>query len=253
MADGLALSRADYTSEPPGTDAAGDAGRFLPQVLSLAATWFGALAEGEAAAVRHLLWLRFVLVNMIAFALLGAVALEGWLGAVLAGDGTGLVVVIFGLFAYGLLRCARLVWRTSVELNELRGGSGERIRAHLALLEGRDGQALALAAAALKLKLSARIAPVRQIAGSLVVLGLIGTVLGFIIALSGIEPEAAADVSAIGPMVSTLIAGMSVALYTTLVGAVLNVWLMIAYRLLERGTISLLGGLVTREGGHGPA
>ena len=34
-------------------------------------------------------------------------------------------------------------------------------------------------------------------------------------------------------MVSTLIDGMSVALYTTLVGSVLNVWLMLNYRLVE--------------------
>ena len=33
-----------------------------------------------------------------------------------------------------------------------------------------------------------------------------------------------------------LIGGMSVALYTTLVGAVLNIWLMLNYRLLEGGT-----------------
>jgi hypothetical protein len=73
-----------------------------------------------------------------------------------------------------------------------------------------------------------------------VLLGLIGTVVGFIIALSGVRPEVVSDVGAIGPMVSTLISGMSVALYTTLVGSLLNVWLMINVRLLEGGTVKLL-------------
>ncbi|NIR91696.1 MAG: MotA/TolQ/ExbB proton channel family protein [Gammaproteobacteria bacterium] len=48
---------------------------------------------------------------------------------------------------------------------------------------------------------------VRHIANNLVLIGLIGTVLGFIIALSPVAPEAAADVNAVTPMVSTLIAG----------------------------------------------
>lgn len=45
-------------------------------------------------------------------------------------------------------------------------------------------------------------------------------------------------------MVSTLIEGLSTALYTTLVGAVLNVWLMINYRMLAGGTIKLINALV---------
>ena len=75
-------------------------------------------------------------------------------------------------------------------------------------------------------------------------LGLIGTVVGFIIALSGVRPEVVSDVGAIGPMVSTLIGGMSVALYTTLVGSLLNVWLMVNVRLLEGGTVKLLTATV---------
>ena len=57
-------------------------------------------------------------------------------------------------------------------------------------------------------------------------------------------PQTAGDVDAIGPMVTMLIDGMSVALYTTLVGAVLNIWLMVNYRLLESGTVTLLTAIV---------
>ncbi len=75
-------------------------------------------------------------------------------------------------------------------------------------------------------------------------LGLIGTVVGFIIALSGVDVDLAADVNSVGPMISTLIGGMSVALYTTLVGAVLNIWLMVNYRLLLNGTVNLVTSVV---------
>ena len=45
-------------------------------------------------------------------------------------------------------------------------------------------------------------------------------------------------------MVATLINGMSVALYTTLVGAVLYVWLIINHRLLTSGVVSLIGAII---------
>ncbi|NQU71862.1 MAG: MotA/TolQ/ExbB proton channel family protein [Rhodospirillales bacterium] len=92
----------------------------------------------------------------------------------------------------------------------------------------------------MRLRLSHRISVVRHIANSLVLLGLIGTVVGFIIALSGVDPQKAADVASISPMVSTLIRGMSTALYTTLVGGVLNLWLTVNYQHLATGTVKLI-------------
>ena len=65
--------------------------------------------------------------------------------------------------------------------------------AYLRQIEGRDGQSRALLASALRLKLASRITPIRHIANSLVLLGLIGTVVGFVIALSGVRPELASD------------------------------------------------------------
>ncbi len=114
----------------------------------------------------------------------------------------------------------------------------------------RDAESRANLTGALRMKLSHRIAVVRNIANSLVILGLIGTVLGFIIALSGVDPENASDVSAISPMVAKLIEGMSTALYTTLVGAVLNVWLMANHQLLAGGTVKLIAGLVMASESH---
>ena len=73
-----------------------------------------------------------------------------------------------------------------------------------------------------------------------------GTVLGFIQALSGVQPDTVGDVAAIPGMVSRLLEGMSTALYTTLVGSALNIWLMLNYRLLEAGSVHLLSRLVER-------
>lgn len=191
----------------------------------------------------YLLALRFAMVNLIAFVLLGAVWLEGWLTSLMVADTTHLVAVIAGVFVVGFLLCGRAMLQVSSELNQVKARdrrSSSRVGRYLEAIVGRDGSSRGLLASALKLKLVSRIAPIRHIANSLVILGLIGTVLGFIIALAGVDPQTAADASSIGPMVSTLIDGMSVALHTTLVGSVLNVWLMLNYRLVEGGTVRLL-------------
>ena len=43
---------------------------------------------------------------------------------------------------------------------------------------------------------------------------------------------------------ATLLHGMAMALFKTLVGSVLNVWLMVNYRLLESGATHLITRLV---------
>jgi MotA/TolQ/ExbB proton channel family len=211
--------------------------------------WFAALTADDPVVYSYLLALRFCIINVIAVALLGAAWLQGWLTVLLEADTTHLVAAIAGVFVLGLVLCARIALQLSGELNQVKARQprpGSRAAEYLASITGRDGQSRAILGSTLKLKLASRITPVRHVANSLVILGLIGTVIGFIIALSGVDPETAGDVSSIGPMVSTLIDGMSVALHTTLVGAVLNVWLMLNYRLVEGGTVRLLTAIVER-------
>jgi hypothetical protein len=57
-----------------------------------------------------------------------------------------------------------------------------------------------------------------------VFLGLIGTVVDIVIALSAVDPDAVADPAKVAPMVAELLDGMGVALTTTLVGVVLHLW-----------------------------
>ncbi len=209
--------------------------------------WLTARADqAREASYRYLLMLRFALINLIGFALLGAAYVQGLLEMVLAADRTYLSVLIFVVFLGGTAVCARKIWQTSRELNYVRAFdplSASRAAEYIAQLRGRSGDSRGILASSLRLKLTQRIAVVRHVAGSLVILGLIGTVIGFIIALSGVQPDQASDFKAITPMISTLISGMSTALYTTLVGSVLNVWLMTNYHVLAGGTVKLITAL----------
>jgi biopolymer transport protein ExbB/TolQ len=245
MTDALAAVAGNF----PGSSArpAASPQRFAP------ANWFAALSESDAAGWRHLLLLRFVVINLIATALFCAAWLKGWVELILAGDSTHQVLLIAAVFAYGLVRCAGKILLTSIELNQISDqplAGSSQVQKYLESVDRHDAQSRAISASALKMKLMSRIASIRHIGNSLVFLGLLGTVIGFIMALSGVDAQAAGDVESIGPMVTTLIDGMSVALYTTLVGAVLNIWLMVNYRLLEGGTVTLLTAIVDRGERH---
>ena len=85
---------------------------------------------------------------------------------------------------------------------------------------------------------------VRHTANTLIFLGLIGTVIGFIIALSAVDPSTAADAENVAAVIATLIDGMSVALNTTLIGAMLYLWLTVNYRILTSGTVSLIAEVI---------
>ena len=208
------------------------------------------LARSRSSQVKphhYLLLLRFALVNILGAGLLGAAYVHGWIDALLAGDKSYLSIVIFVVFVCALAFCGRRVWQTSRDLNQVKAFDplvNSATADYVAKLRGRGGDSRSILASSLRLRLSHRISAVRHAAGSLVLLGLIGTVIGFIIALSGVDPESASDIKSIAPMVSTMIEGLSTALYTTLVGAVLNVWLMINYRLLAGGTVKLLNAMV---------
>jgi hypothetical protein len=209
--------------------------------------FYRALTRDDPIVHRYVLLLRFVLANVVALALVGATAGQGWIEALLAADQGGLCRAIVAVFVVGLVWSGRRALQISRELNYLKHlqmNPKASMPEYLRLSEGRDAQSRALLASALRVKLASRITPIRHLANSLVLLGLIGTVIGFIIALSGVRPEVVSDVNSIGPMVSTLISGMSVALYTTLVGSLLNLWLMVNVRLLEGGTVNLLTATV---------
>lgn len=219
----------------------------------------GRLRQLSAALAREIRggspFLRWLLVNLAGFALLALAAVRGWVGTVVAGDGSGLVVVIAAVFAVALARSGLLAFELARELDQLgrpRPRPGTQVARFLGHLATLPPQARPGLEAALKLDLVRRIAPIRHMASSLVLLGLVGTVLGFVMALSGVDPEAAADVSRIGPMVSVLISGLGVALYTTLAGALLNIWAMVQFRLLEEAAARLVARLAEAAAGVPP-
>ena len=205
------------------------------------------VAAGQAEPYRHMLALQFTLLNVVAAGLLAIAWSQGLIGQALAADSTHFVVVIADVFLASLAMAAWRVIETSRELERAVHYDPSRpslARGFLARAAGKDGQSRQILGQSLRLELSQRITVVRHLGGSLVFLGLIGTVIGFIIALSGVDPTKVADAENIAPMVSALIGGMSTALVTTLVGSVLNLWIMANYQMLTTGTARLINAIV---------
>ena len=140
---------------------------------------------------------------------------------------------------------------TSRDLNEIESGNAQVCSLadhYLDRVSWRGAESRLLLAANLRLELANRIGIVRHVANALVLLGLIGTVIGFIIAMQAVD--GAADPDGAARMVRNLVDGMSVALYTTLLGAILNLWLTVNYNMLATGTVRLVTRLVELGEGH---
>ena len=95
----------------------------------------------EQTPFQFLLLFRFSLLNIIAFALLGAAWFQGFIELVMTADQTRLCVIIFMVFLVGLVYCGLRVWQTSRDLNLLHGFDPlvpSKAAAYLAQIRGRS-------------------------------------------------------------------------------------------------------------------
>jgi len=193
--------------------------------------------------------LQFALVNVVSAALCVAAWLEGWLDGAFIGSSLWLCLLIVAAFLYGLVYCGLHLWRVTRELDDLHSGAigaASRTSWYLTQVGGTGADSRSTVAGLLRLQLAQAPSNVRHIAGVLVLMGLVGTVIGFIVALSGVDPQQVPTVDNVAPMVARLISGMSIALYTTLIGSVLHLWLMMTQRILAGSALGLYQAIVER-------
>lgn len=82
------------------------------------------------------------------------------------------------------------------------------------------------------------------IAGLLIKLGLLGTVIGFVMMLAPLADMDSFDVTDVQEMLSQMTIGMSIALNTTLVGLLGSILLGFQYLMLDRGADKLVADVV---------
>ena len=196
---------------------------------------------------KYLLILRYSLINLVGLVFLFVLITQGYITKAIKADITNMVIVILTLFAVGFILAAYRTFWLSRELNYtfLKILPNESLaKEFLQSSKKLDASSRNNLAASLKIKLSSKINYIKFMANTLVILGLIGTVIGFIIALSGVDGSVSSNPEEVSKMVSTLIQGMSVALYTTLVGSICSVWLNICYQIMSTGANNLLSKII---------
>lgn len=196
---------------------------------------------------KFLLVLRFSLINILGIIFLIVTYTQGYIAKAIDADITNVILLIFFIFLLGLIISGIRTFWISKQLNYATEKSKElnSITNHyLQNIKNLDASARSNLASSLRIKLANKINLVKFIANTLVILGLIGTVIGFIIALSGVDGSVSSDPEEISKMITTLIQGMSVALYTTLAGSICSVWLNICYHILSSGANKLLAKII---------
>ena len=196
---------------------------------------------------KYLLILRYSLINLVGLVFLFVLITQGYVSKAIKADITNMVIVILALFSVGFILAAYRTFWLSRELNYsfLKVLPANSIaKDFLQNSKKLDASSRNNLAASLRIKLSSRINYIKFMANTLVILGLIGTVIGFIIALSGVDGSVSSNPEEVSKMVSTLIQGMSVALYTTLVGSICSVWLNICYQIMSTGANNLLSKII---------
>ena len=192
---------------------------------------------------KYLLILRYSLINLVGLIFLFVLITQGYVAKAIKADITNMVIVILGVFTIGFILAGYRTFWLSKELNYSFSKvlpDNSIAKSFLQNSKKLDASSRNNLASSLRIKLSSKINYIKFLANTLVILGLIGTVIGFIIALSGVDGSVSSNPEEVSKMVSTLIQGMSVALYTTLVGSICSVWLNICYQIMSTGANKLL-------------
>ena len=196
---------------------------------------------------KYLLLLRYSLVNALGLVFIIVIYSQGYLSQAVKGDVTNVVVLIIFLFLIGLTLASIKAFWISKELNyaySLQTKNKSVLNQFLKKAEKLDASSRANLVSSIKINISVKISNIKFIANILVILGLIGTVIGFIIALSGVDGSVSSNPEEVGKMVASLVKGMSVALYTTLAGSILSVWLNICFQILSNGANRLMSRII---------
>lgn len=167
----------------------------------------------------NLLIYRLLILNISAVAVMVWAGLQGYVREVIVGDTSRITVAIIVLFLIGMWSIGVRTWKVSTSLNRLK--AGKTVDA--------DG-----------IKFLAKGEHIDDISSWLVTLGLLGTVVGFIMALASMDQSAMSTAQGVQQSIGQLVGGMKVAIYTTLAGGVFGLWLDINRRILKTATVLMI-------------
>lgn len=190
---------------------------------------------GAALLAQRLFWAWTLHAGVMGFAAWW-IQRHGWWGSLVDGDPSGISVAIVALAVVASLWCGRRAWVLQREA----GGRGAW-RAHYR--HDRD-RGVAQAAELLSERAHGPHETAWWFASAAIKLGLLGTVVGFIVMSLQIGRMPSFDLSEVQQLLKQMTQGMAIALLTTLVGLIANLWLGLQLMLLDRMADRVVAGIV---------
>lgn len=195
---------------------------------------------------RHRPLLRWLLLVVAIGLGLAAALHHGLLQRVVTADPTGVTLVIAALSAFGLGQGGVQIWRLSGLHDEADGGPAGALALHLAAAREVGAQDPEAVQHALAARLGRGCGFGWFVADTLLSLGLLGTVIGFIMMLAPLSGLDVGDIAAMQAALGAMSAGMAVALHTTLAGLVGSLVLRLQAYMID----DALAELLRRVSGH---
>ena len=199
---------------------------------------------------------KWLVINSFAALLLYVAWLRDWVALVVKSDASYLSIVIAAVFLVFWLVSSYYVLTVNREIVRFAAGAKDGVAAaYFAKLRDKarrlGGERIdqSVLASTLRARLFMPLQVVNYVANVLILLGLIGTVVGFVIAVSGLGDSIAggSNLERVQGVLGQIINGMGVALFTTLVGAILGgLWLQVHYQMLTRAAGGLVVDIVER-------
>lgn len=166
--------------------------------------------------MRHTLLYRLIVLNACGFAFIVWAWMQGMVDLVMDADPTKITHVIAALFLFGLVS---LGWRA------LKVNAAIDFGPTLLIKNRRAAR-----------KMPAQNEHLGDIPEYLVLLGLIGNAVGFLMAFGGIDMSALGSADGLMAAGTQILAGIGTAFGSTVAGCVLALWAMINYRILVTAT-----------------
>jgi hypothetical protein len=165
---------------------------------------------------------------------------HGWWNALVEGDPSGISLAIVALAVVVTGWCGRRAWWLQ---------SQSRPASALRAAHAQDrARAPDLAGALLSERCHGPHETAWWFAAAAIKLGLLGTVVGFIVMAAQIGRLPSFDLDQVQTLLKQMTAGMAIALYTTLVGLIANLWLGLQLLLLDRMADRIAADVLAAEG-----
>lgn len=173
----------------------------------------------------RLLIYRLIIINLCGVAMVATLWQRGMVETLFEEDATRLTYVIVALFLVGMVSVFRRGIKLSKTLNDLKRYRVQRPR-DLRGLIGFNPE-----------KFAAKTAHIEDICKWLVLLGLLGTVIGFRWSLSGIDTNSFSSASGTQASLIVMLGGVFIAQGTTIVSIATALWLDINRRILATAIV----------------